>query len=82
MTSEELLSQAEQNILKVLKRHDPQKFQLINGALDVAHQQICYAIHLRSLIKKDPIVQMHQQLKEMPLLDGKSMGAGEKDDND
>ncbi len=74
----DLLIEAESRILFCLGKHDSIKHKAIYSALSVSLDQLQHAQRLRDQWKKDLIVQMHQQLKKLPILDGKSRGAGEK----
>lgn len=79
-STEELLTEAEQALLATMKRHDPIRHEKIYSAISFAHQQVCYAIHLHMLAKKDPVQNIPDQLREMPLIDNKSKGAGPDND--
>lgn len=75
-STEELLREVLAFLHEAISRHDPIKYKNIFSALSVAHEQIWYALHLRELAKKDPVQNIHDQLREMPLIDNKSKGAG------
>lgn len=72
----ELLVEAEARILLAKLKHDPLRHGPIFNALSVGLEQIQRAQHLRMLAKKDPVQNIHDQLRAMPLIDNKSKGAG------
>jgi hypothetical protein len=76
----DLLIEVESRILFCLHKHDPVKHKEIYSALAVSLDQVQRAQSLRNKWK-DPQLSTIQQLKNMPIIDGKSRGAGEKDDN-
>lgn len=75
-STEDLLKEAIDALMIVQSRHNPIRHEKLYGAIAVAHEQINYALHLRELAKKDPVQNIHDQLREMPLIDNKSKGAG------
>lgn len=79
-STEELLREVLALLHEATSRHDPIKHKNIFSALSVAHEQTRYALHLRELSKKDPVQNIHDQLREMPLIDNRSKAAGEKEE--
>lgn len=75
-STEELLKEVLNALVIVKARYNPIRHEKFYAAVDVAFEQTKYALHLRELAKKDPVQNIHDQLREMPLIDNKSKGAG------